>query len=442
MKSTPPLGSTEFAQLMTCFGTFEIAPVVSVGVSGGADSLAFVILLDAWTRERGGRVIGLSVDHGLRAESGDEAIQTGKWLHAAGIEHHILPWIGQKPTTAIQAQARLARRELLLNWCRDAGILHLAMAHHGDDQAETYIMRLAKGSGTDGLAGMPMIKEFSQARIIRPLLTIEKNRLVATLQAMKQDWIEDPSNMMERFERVRVRNTLMSMNDAGASVQNIASAMADYGQTRAELDVVCASVLARCAQLHGAGFAHLNATALCGEGDVLGIRALGRLLLVIGGREYGAERDKLHRAYEALKSSNIKRGITLAGCRIIANKDGYLICRENRNLPGEVVINAGDAVYWDQRFRLKASVGGQSCVLAPLGENGWQGIAKQNPELKSSKVPVVARYSLPALHSNGVVTQVPHLDFDISKHYGSLLNLNEVAFSPREPVLGASFATV
>ena len=234
----------------------------------------------------------------------------------------------------------------------------------------------------------------------------------------------------------------MAMNDAGASIQHIASVMAEYGQTRSELDVVCASVLARCVKLHGAGFAQLNAAALCSEGDILGARALGRLLFVIGGREYGAERDKLHRAFEALKSGNPGRGITLAGCRIVASRDGYLVCRENRNLPREIEIYAGDTLNWDHRFRINAGSEGDVCILAPLGGDGWQEIVKQVPDLRTCNVPAPVRICLPALYCNGQVMQVPHLGFDVCKQHGSSLRLSSVAFYPREPILGACFVTV
>ncbi|MBM3565781.1 MAG: tRNA lysidine(34) synthetase TilS, partial [Alphaproteobacteria bacterium] len=111
MSRTPSVGSAAapaaaFARAMTAFGPFEARPVLAVAVSGGADSMALALLADAWARGKGGRIVALTVDHGLRGGSAAEAVQVAAWLAARGIEHRILPWIGAKPASAIQAKAR------------------------------------------------------------------------------------------------------------------------------------------------------------------------------------------------------------------------------------------------------------------------------------------------------------------------------------------------
>ena len=97
------------------------------------------------------------------------------------IEHRILRWTGPKPATGVQAAAREARYALLGAWCRDAGVLHLLLAHHLDDQAETVALRQARQSGPDGLAGMAAVRELKGSRLLRPLLSVPKDRLRATL---------------------------------------------------------------------------------------------------------------------------------------------------------------------------------------------------------------------------------------------------------------------
>ncbi|HZD25370.1 MAG TPA: tRNA lysidine(34) synthetase TilS, partial [Alphaproteobacteria bacterium] len=149
-----PLTAAEFAALMAPFAPFEATPALAVAVSGGADSLALALLADGWARRRGGVATALTVDHGLRPEAAAEARRVGRWLAARGIPHRILRWRGDKPATAVQAKARAARYALLADWCRRHGVLHLLTAHHRGDQAETVLMRLAHGSGVDGLAGM------------------------------------------------------------------------------------------------------------------------------------------------------------------------------------------------------------------------------------------------------------------------------------------------
>ncbi|CCC97941.1 protein of unknown function [Azospirillum baldaniorum] len=187
-----PISASEFAARMDRLGGFETRPRVAVGVSGGADSLGLVLLAQRWAAERGGDVLALIVDHGLRAESAAEAARVGGWLQARGVAHAILRWDGEKPASGIQEAARAARHHLLAERCRKEGVLHLALAHHRDDQAETVLLRFSRGSGIDGLAGMAPVRAAGAVRVIRPLLDLPHKRLVATCRAFGQEWIEDP----------------------------------------------------------------------------------------------------------------------------------------------------------------------------------------------------------------------------------------------------------
>jgi tRNA(Ile)-lysidine synthase len=200
-----PLTAGQFSSLMAPFAPFESRPVLAVAVSGGRDSLALALLAHDWAGALEGRIVGLIVDHGLRAESADEAAKTRDLLARHGVAAEILRWRGTKPVTGLQEAARQARYRLLLAACRRRGILHLLIAHQSDDQAETVVMRAARGSGLDGLAGMASLIEQREARVLRPLLSIPRARLTATLEARAVAWIDDPSNVDSRFERARLR---------------------------------------------------------------------------------------------------------------------------------------------------------------------------------------------------------------------------------------------
>jgi tRNA(Ile)-lysidine synthase len=147
------LTSAEFAALMAPFAPFEARPVLAVAVSGGRDSLCLAVLAQEWAAARGGTTVGLIVDHGLRASSADEAAAAGRLLAGRGIESEILRWSGDKPRHGIQEQARAARYDLLTQACRRRSVLHLLVAHHLADQAETVAMRALRGSGPDGRCG-------------------------------------------------------------------------------------------------------------------------------------------------------------------------------------------------------------------------------------------------------------------------------------------------
>ncbi|KJB89963.1 tRNA lysidine(34) synthetase TilS, partial [Skermanella aerolata] len=195
----------EFTRLMDRLGPFEPSPRVAVGVSGGADSMALCLLLKSWTEDRSGSLLALTVDHGLRQNAADEAIQVGSWLKARDVAHDILRWDGVKPLSGIQSAARDARYRLLTERCHAEGILHLALAHHREDQAETVLLRFAHGSGIDGLGGMAAVRETGSVRLLRPLLPVSRDRLRTYLTETCQSWVEDPSNQSPAYARVRLR---------------------------------------------------------------------------------------------------------------------------------------------------------------------------------------------------------------------------------------------
>lgn len=187
-----------------------VAPETSIGlaVSGGPDSLA-LLLLAAETRPL--QVEAATVDHALRPESRAEAEMVGQLCERIGVPHAILTaeW-EQKPETAIQERARIMRYRLLGDWARERGLTALATAHHVDDQAETLLMRLARGSGVKGLAGLRPVGRAANGSIaiVRPLLGWRHSELEAVCASAGADPIQDPSNEDEQFERVRVRKAL------------------------------------------------------------------------------------------------------------------------------------------------------------------------------------------------------------------------------------------
>ena len=159
--------------------------VIAVGVSGGADSLALLWKLNSWAKDNNKKIVALTVDHGLREESAYEANYVAQIAKQWGIEHHILIWEGEKPQTGIEEKARKMRYSLLLNWCKNNNVNALAVAHHLFDQAETFFLRLHRGSGLDGLCGMLPISYMDNIKIIRPLLNVHPDILKKTFGNFK-----------------------------------------------------------------------------------------------------------------------------------------------------------------------------------------------------------------------------------------------------------------
>ncbi|MBV8776584.1 MAG: tRNA lysidine(34) synthetase TilS, partial [Alphaproteobacteria bacterium] len=320
-----PLSLAEFDAALAALGGFEPEPLLAVGVSGGPDSVALAILADRWARARGGVAWGLVVDHGLRPDSTAEAEIAAGWLAARGIPPAVLCWTGAKPLSGIQEAARAARYRLLAGWCAARGCLHLLLAHHRDDQTETYLIRRRAGSGVDGLAAMPAIRELPQLRIVRPLLGVPKARLIAFLKAENQPYVEDPSNRNPVFERARLRIAqaaavhpgsrpasgarVASGSGPGEGQPQLARHILAHATARMAREQALAALLARAAALHPAGFAVLDAALLVAAGE-LGERALDRIAAVIGGAGYPLRRQRLARLREALGAAPL-RGRTL-----------------------------------------------------------------------------------------------------------------------------------
>ncbi len=323
---TQPVGAGAFARLMAPFAPFETSPLLAVAVSGGRDSLALTLLSHDWAAERGGRVVGLIVDHGLRAESAGEASATKDTLARHGIESAILGWSGAKPRAGLQEAARGARYRLLRDECRRRGILHLLLAHHADDQAETVTMRAARQSGPDGLAGMAALVEQPEVRLLRPLLGVSRARLTATLLARGVQWLDDPSNVDPRFERARLRAS-GCLAPAGPL-----DGPAGGGVERAVRDGTLARTAVDMLEFDREGGAAIDRTGFARLGRDLQARLLSRVIQAVGGLDHPPRRERLERAVGRLSVSDrspldrgpLDRGksgkgqdFTISGCRLM-----------------------------------------------------------------------------------------------------------------------------
>ncbi|MCE9651242.1 MAG: tRNA lysidine(34) synthetase TilS, partial [Parvibaculum sp.] len=230
-----PLSATEFARALA-----RLKPSASLAVafSGGPDSLALLVLAAQWAgRSRARKLVALTVDHGLRAGSAAEARACARMAKALGVSHRILVWRGAKPKADIQAAARAARYRLLAQACIAEGAGDLLVAHHLEDQAETFLLRLARGSGVDGLAGMAASRRLDRdLRLLRPLLDVPRARLMAVVKRAGIEAIQDPSNDNPRFDRVRARRLMAELSTLGLDASRLASTAAHMARVRAALE--------------------------------------------------------------------------------------------------------------------------------------------------------------------------------------------------------------
>jgi tRNA(Ile)-lysidine synthase len=206
------------------FADWKAAPAIVLAVSGGPDSIALMWLAARWRRTlaRGPRLVAVTVDHGLRAEAKAEARDVKRLARALDLPHRTMRWTGAKPKTGLQAAARAARYRLLAQAARASGATHILTAHTRDDQAETLLMRLLRGSGIAGLAAMARQSERDGVLLARPFLHVSKSQLIATLKKAKLGFADDPTNRDLNFTRPRIRTLMPVLAAEGGDTRNLA----------------------------------------------------------------------------------------------------------------------------------------------------------------------------------------------------------------------------
>jgi tRNA(Ile)-lysidine synthase len=232
-----PISAREARRL---FAGLRDAPALVLAVSGGPDSVALMWLAARWQRSlaRGPRLTVVTIDHGLRPEAGREAREVKRLAAALGLPHRTLRWRGEKPKTGLPAAAREARYRLLAQAARAAGASHVLTAHTRDDQAETLLMRLFRGSGLAGLSAMAAFTERDGIVLARPLLDVPKSQLIATLRRARIGFAEDPSNRDTAFTRPRLRALLPLLAAEGGDARNLARLAARLARANAAVEVL------------------------------------------------------------------------------------------------------------------------------------------------------------------------------------------------------------
>ncbi len=308
-------------------------PALILAVSGGPDSTALLVLAARWraARAAGPKLVAVSVDHGLRAQSAAEAKAVGALARKLGVAHRIVRWTGRKPRTGLQEAARHARYRLLAAEAAKAGARHVLTAHTLDDQAETVVLRLARGSGLSGLAAMTRENALFGITIVRPLLAVAKARLIATLRRARVAYADDPSNRDPRFARARLRAVLPALAREGLTADRLAVLARRVRRAEAALERAVNEASARLAvgvHAPGAGIA-LDAAGFVDLPEEISLRLLGRAIAEFGdeGPVELAKLETLHAVIcqHARTGSPIRR--TLAGAAVGCRGNRILIER-------------------------------------------------------------------------------------------------------------------
>src|SRR5450432_844435 len=291
------------------FADWKAAPAIVLAVSGGPDSVALMWLAARWRRTlaRGPRLVAVTVDHGLRAEAKAEARDVKRLARALDLPHRTMRWIGAKPKTGLPAAARAARYRLLAQAARASGATHILTAHTRDDQAETLLMRLLRGSGIAGLAAMARQSERDGVLLARPFLHVSKSQLIATLKKAKLGFANDPTNRDLNFARPRIRTLMPVLAAEGGDTRNLVRLASRLARANAAVEVLVDGAERYLAltdrQAPDSGF---DANAFFAMPEEIRLRLLLRAI-DRSGHEGPAELGKVEALLSALDRANAER---------------------------------------------------------------------------------------------------------------------------------------
>ena len=343
---TSPVSQSEAKSL---FAGLEQFPVLLLAVSGGPDSTALMWLAARWRKalKAKPKLIAITVDHGLRTDAQREAAAVAKLARKLGVTHRTLRWSGKKPVAGLQQAARTARYKLLAEAARKEKAAHILTAHTLDDQAETVLIRMSRGSGLRGLAAMQRISRLENGekplQLVRPLLELPKTRLIATCKAAKLAYADDPSNRDPRFARSRLRDLMPALAREGLTARRLAVLAQRLRRAdralEAAVDRADADIAARAGQdmiaLDAPGFFRLPAE--------IALRLLGREVTAAGD-EGPVELAKLESLNAELKSAQNRAEKrfrrTLAGAQVTL-EDGKILVERAPARRGRALTKVG-----------------------------------------------------------------------------------------------------
>lgn len=411
-----PISEEAFAQAL---GGCRAPSPAAVAVSGGPDSITLMHLMARHAQAHGlTPPLILTVDHQLRRESGSEAEFVGAQAQALGLRHRTLVWKGPKPQSNVQHAARMARYALLGEAMRAAGVWALTTGHTLDDQAETFLLRLGRGSGLDGLSGMAPVAAFpmptfSDLCVLRPLLGFTKAQILATAEQLGARYVTDPSNSNRLFARTRAREALSALAEAGVTPERIAEAAAHLRRARAAIDIAERDLFDRAVTLDPWGAVIVDRSVLSLAPQEVGLRFTASLLRLAGGGPYAPEMDAVRGVYEWLiMPLPMPRGRTAGGCRLALLEDGRaLAAREQGGLDEDepvLLLEPGQSGIWDGRFRVRIAATAPEGVYAVQALGPFAQSALKIPDFAPCRVEprrVAATY--PGLFQDGILAAIP-----------------------------------
>ncbi len=378
---------------------------IVVGVSGGSDSLALLLLLQDYlsTLPKRPRLVAVTVDHDLRAESASEARYVAALCKLRGIEHHISLWEGDKPATGVPDAARKKRYQLLVEAAAKVGACRIFTGHTLDDQIETYLMRKERGAAVRGLAVMAEHTRLNNQFILtRPLLSKRRENLREFLSEKNIDWVDDPTNVDLHYERPRMRIEIKhdKQSDQALILAQINQAQKERSSVNAEL---AAHLIAHKGLIHVRPDGAIDVEKSGTDGLSADASALlfGILASLSGGKKYLPRPADMRRILHHLKSDRQKdERINIHGSVIERRAKYFRFWRENRHLP-ELRLDACESAIWDGRYHIK-NYGKSGITVRSLDKLELQKHLREN-DANKNELFFPALVTMPAIICNNII---------------------------------------
>jgi tRNA(Ile)-lysidine synthase len=342
--------SNVLAQL---FAPAAHAKTIGLAVSGGADSLALMVLAHRWAQSapHAPELIVYSLDHALRPEAAAEVEMVLREAARLGLTARGLKWSDEKPESGLSEAARAARYAIIGKAMVQDGATVLLTAHHRSDQAETVLMRLAHGSGIEGLKGMATLSQVEGVTVLRPFLDIDPKHLIALVAQEGMTAVQDPSNDDTSYERVRWRKLLPALATEGLD----GAAIARFAQRMAEADLAIGQMadaaFDELVDIDGFGAATISRDAFTALSPAIGRRMLSRVLTIVGGRQKPRALGQVDRLYDSIIANTLQRAATALGAVARIREKTLVISREpGRTLPPDAILEPDATLDWDERF--------------------------------------------------------------------------------------------
>jgi|TARA_B110000908_G_scaffold4679_1_gene6055 tRNA(Ile)-lysidine synthase len=378
---------------------------VGVAVSGGGDSMALLVLMASFAHTHDVELHAISVDHGLRDGAQAEIKLVTDLCSTLGVAHHVEYWSNWDGAGNLQGSARVARYELITAWAQSNDISNIALGHTANDQAETVLMRLARGAGVDGLAAMTPRRPANGINWIRPLLGENRETLRNYLRQKNLSWADDPSNENRDFERIRMRDALEVLAPLGITVQSLSDVAGNMGDARSALDWHT-FLAAKEACVIAYGLVEIDLKIYRTLPVEIARRLLVRAIMWMNNSEYAPRRNAVFQAQKAIKKGT---SATLDGCQVSCKKTHIYVFRE-LNAVREEVCEIGD--HWDERWCLTGPEDDPELKVRPLGETG----IRKSDTWRELGLPREAVLSLPAVWCGDELVAFPAGDQNMNWH--------------------------